>query len=423
MKRALFFIIIIISFILVACSSNEAPSDEPIYNLVDERYELVSLVFRLAGNPEYSEISTDYQRRLHSVFDEFITHPIVDYAKRNLRFGYDAVFGMAIHLEKTGESFSIVNNISFLTEERFLRWTETKIIEFVELLNNFYIESNFAEFFNNNIEYYNEHSKRFAGDIINQINFDWFRQYGINPENMRIVLSPSGSDNGYAGWVYDENPENSIVYAALPVVDNFQGFLWFVIHEFAHSIGNPLADIWYYEHDDFRMWADSSVDIKLNPSYPYGITMAYEYITRAYMILYLTENTEMSLTHLLLFEYSNGFPYIQSVYAMITEHEIIDDLGSINVILGVDDYIIGEEQSVDFEGQTIIWYTVDLLGHELLLEALRLNGIRDDILGSQTGDVLYVITKGKEYLYIDLGSAQDIGWSAQHRMYCVFLLD
>jgi len=449
MKRTLFCIlIIIIAFILSACNSSPTPSDTPTPRpiktpehspeisleqnkrdnelediLVDERFELVSLVFRLAGNPEYSELSTEYQRRLNSEFNEFRNHPIVTYTNAKLRFvGYDAVFGMAIHLDKTGSQFHLINNNSFLLEEQFARWTEAKALEFVELLNDFYIETNFAGFFQKHYEYYKEHSVRFTHDIINKINFEWFKQHGINPKNMRIVLSPSDSSNGYGGWINGENSDDSIVYAALPVVDDFQGFLSFVIHEFTHAIGTPLAIVWYAENDEFRSWADSSVNLERYPQYSYGITMASEYVTRAYQILYLAENTEMSLAHLLLMEHSNGFPFIQNIYAMITEYEIIDDFGSISGILGVNDYIIGNDYSIDLGGRKIVWHIIDLLGHELHLETFSANEV-GNIFNTQAGDVLYVISDGTEYLYIDLGSAQGRGWSAQHRMYCVFKLD
>ncbi|MCL2046989.1 MAG: DUF4932 domain-containing protein [Oscillospiraceae bacterium] len=57
-----------------------------INGFVDERFELISLVFRLAGRSEYNETSTDYQRRIDSIFNEYRQHPVVTYTIQNLHF-------------------------------------------------------------------------------------------------------------------------------------------------------------------------------------------------------------------------------------------------------------------------------------------------------------------------------------------------
>jgi len=46
-------------------------------HLVDERYELVALIFRLAGNIEYNEVKTKYQRKLNLQFENMKDHPAV----------------------------------------------------------------------------------------------------------------------------------------------------------------------------------------------------------------------------------------------------------------------------------------------------------------------------------------------------------
>ena len=46
-----------------------------------------------------------------------------------------------------------------------------------------------------------------------------------------------------------------------------------------------------------------------------------------------------------------------------------------------------------------------------------------NLFGSETGDVLYVTIGESRFIYVDIGSAEHLGWSAQHRMYSVFPLD
>ena len=90
--------------------------------------------------------------------------------------------------------------------------------------------------------------------------------------------------------------------------------------------------------------------------------------------------------------------------------------------LGTDDYVIGNEQRISADNRVIKWHVIDLLGHELSVEFLIANEV-GNAFGSKTGDVLKVISGEVEFLYIDLGSAQGQGWSAQHRRYVVFPLD
>ena len=391
---------------------------------VDERFELVSLVFRLAGKEEYNESSTAYQRQIDSTFSDFKHHPIVVYTAQNLHFGYDAVFNMAIHLEKEGSEFAFINNTDSLFREMggTTIWTLVNTTEFLELLNDFYQDTDFSSYFNENAEYYEELSERFNNDIYDSINFEWFRQHGRNPDNFQAIISPSSSLNGYGGWVYGTISEDIIAYAALPGLTDYIGYTSFVIHEFAHSIGNLVAEELYLENEEFRRWSDDSVDIFHLPYYSSGMIMACEYVTRAYTILYMVEISNAYLSRLLHAEIAAGFPYIQQVYALITDYEVMEISNDVSVVLGTDDYIIGEEQSLIIGGHLIKWHHIDMLDHELILEDYIQTDV-GNIFGSHTGDVLLVIKDDYKYLYIDLGSAEHQGWSSQHRMYSIYLVN
>src|SRR5687767_4194998 len=70
--------------------------------VVDERVELLGIVFRLAGNDEYStEHFKSYVADIHAHFDRFKNHPLIPFTRRiagKNRIGFDAVMFMAIHL-------------------------------------------------------------------------------------------------------------------------------------------------------------------------------------------------------------------------------------------------------------------------------------------------------------------------------------
>jgi hypothetical protein len=89
-----------------------------------------------------------------------------------------------------------------------------------------------------------------------------------------------------------------------------------VVHEFSHAFANPIAEKWYAENEMFRSWCDNMNFEKVPEYAPVGITMAGEYLTRAYTILYAVENDNGNLPQLLLGE-EGRFPHIKQVYEII----------------------------------------------------------------------------------------------------------
>ena len=323
LKNKMKFIYAPLLIFIIMCSLTKetkyaaAPATNLPPNVVYEQIELVSLVMRLAGHYIFSDDFTEYQRSLEPAFREFTNHPMIEYTREITRtrgIGYDAPILLAIHLEKSDNQFQFIYGSRFWEIDN--RWTPEIAKEFLLLLNDFYVDSGFGDFFEAHIPYFNEHSQRFYDELLGQINFGWFYQFGFNRDNMRITIRPSGTRGGFGPTLLD-----TVNYAVLPQTDCYGDFLSFAIHEFAHSFANPIAEEWYEENTEFRELSERSVDMRRMPWYGQSITMAREYVTRAYTILYLVENHGAPLLPLLLDEFHGGFPYIETVYAMITEHE------------------------------------------------------------------------------------------------------
>jgi len=393
-------------------------TDFSLPNLVDERFELVSLIFRLAGRHPYTSRDTEYQRALDETFEKFKSHPAVEYTRWSLVFSFDAPFGLAVHLQKVGDEFVLVDNIDFLMNDS--RWSRgDRITEFVRLLNDFYTDTNFGEFFQKHLSYFQEHTANFM-EIYRNVNLNWFEQHGINPNNLRVIISPAGGAGGYGARVYGRVPEDNIVYAAILHLSDFDWFYNILIHEFAHSIGNPIAEQWYAENEEFRSWAHYSLDAvrQIVPAYNSSLIIAFEYVTRAYTILYFAENGGINLVQAFLYEISQGFHHIQEVYAMITEHEMID-LNNLTVgsILGIELYTTGEEPQSGLGA--VQWYLVDLHDYELDIDAFTWSSY-GNTMDTQTGDVVIQIFEGERRLHIDLGPGEFQGFGV--RRYAIFLL-
>ena len=314
-------------------------------NKVYESVELMTLLFRLAGGHwVFSNEFTEYQQSLMPAFEEFANHPAVEFARyitASRGIGFDAVMWFALYMEETDDGFALKDGAQFWYMDG--RWTPEIANEFIPLINDFYAVSGFGEFFESHISYFEEHTRRMMDELWSVINFDWFYQFGFGPDQLRITLYPSGSQGGFG----PDMQGNS--YAVLPVTANYGDWLSFAIHEFAHSFANPIAEAWYEENEEFRRFSNESVDLVRMPFYGSGITMAREYVTRAYTILYMVENHGADLLLQLTAEIASGFYNIETVYSMITDHVPIltPETDMLALFLGEGlEYTLGEKQRV-----------------------------------------------------------------------------
>lgn len=369
-------------------------------NMVDERFELLSLVFRLAGREEYSDAETEYQKKLDSEFGQYKEHDAIIYASK-LPLGYDAVFDFSVHIQKNGDQFVFIDDIGSLVDDG--RWKQQSATDFLNLLNKFYAETSFGAFYQSHIDFYEAETQLFIDNMYSKIDLTWFETY-VDPDNLRCVYSPSSSRSNYGATVND-----TIVYCAV------SGEGRVVVHEYCHSFAKSIAHKWYEENPEFQKWCDDTVDPVKLPSYGNGKTIAREYVTRAYNTLYYVEHGYApGLLH--NYEKAHGFPYIEEVYGMITPYEkpkTSDE--KIKNILGVS-YEMGEEQSLAVGDREIRWQVLSL--SEPLPSIFQQTEV-GTVFGSNTDDVLYVVDTGEKipYLLIDLGETMFQG-EAGYRKYC-----
>jgi len=133
--------------------------------------------------------------------------------------------------------------------------------DFLPLFNDFYADTNYSIFFNSHIPYFEEATEKFINETYGAIDFEWFKKY-VDPSNLRCIYSLSSGN--YAATVNNEKM----------------------------------------------------------PYYSNGWTMANEYITRAYDILYKVqhdENLEECILREKDFQFKDSFKYIENVYNMILE--------------------------------------------------------------------------------------------------------
>jgi hypothetical protein len=235
----------------VPTEKQEAPR---IAVTVDPRVELMSVLFRLAGNSEYNQGKVpSYVRDVDSHFGPFREHAVVSLA-RKLRetqgVSYDAVMGMAVHVT---DAFTLQEKIPFSPQPASLdpRWTPETAREFLDLARKFVVEARFKEFLDQHRPLYQVGIQRMQETLDQHAHLEWFDSF-FGPRkdaDFRLVLGMLNGGGSYGVHCTDPNGREEL-YSIIGVWStDFLGEPKFppdvvptIIHEFTHSYTNPLVD-------------------------------------------------------------------------------------------------------------------------------------------------------------------------------------
>jgi len=235
----------------------QAPAAAPprISAEVDPRVELLSLVFRLAGRPEYNQpqSASPYSREVDEAFESFRDHAAIQAAQRLTRergISYDAVMSLAVHLsdvETLGERVPF--DLPPAALER--RWSGESARAFVRELTEFVELTGFREFAAEHEAFYAQAEQRLREAVSGLPVLDWFDRFFGEREgaSFRVVVGLLNGPSNYGVKVVFEGGSEEIspvIGAAswdaqgLPLFG--QGFEELLAHEFCHSYTNPIVD-------------------------------------------------------------------------------------------------------------------------------------------------------------------------------------
>lgn len=301
---------------------------------VDQRVELLSIVFRLAGNKEY--ITTDnvsYVNAIHQHFDKFVDHPLVKYA-RLLRdsdgISYDAVMTMAVHL-KYPPNFDIVD--PFLTNETGQRWDAAHAQKFVLLLRQFYEDTDCNVFFQSHKGDYELAQQRF-NSLFEKLDVNWYYKfYGKVPDESFNVIIGLGNGRGNYGPHINLPGGSQKIYAIIgassfdssgaPTFES-SAYLPTLIHEFNHSFVNYLTE----KHHQQLNGAGAAIFEKereemQRQAYPEWEIMMNEALVRASVVMYLKDhNTDTAIADReLKLQMARGFVWIRALVKLLEQYE------------------------------------------------------------------------------------------------------
>ena len=296
--------------VFTASAQSGAVLEKPV---VDRRVELLSIVFRLAGRPEYSDIYFKaYIDRIERHFGAYKDHELIRFA-RTLPLGYDAPMLLAVHLNDRLELIADAPDDA--------RWDRESVEKFLPLLRQFAAESDFDRFFAENADFYAVAAERFQ-PVYEALNPDWFRRfYGQGPnETFRILLAMGNGGQSYG--VQQEAPDGTRnVYSISAAGSDREGLPTYpvgrlvplMIHEFNHSFVNRLIDEnrSKLEGAGEKLFAVVGGTMK-NQAYTEWETMMSEALVRAAVIQYAKHNggARQLLNQMIAEEQDRGFFWI-----------------------------------------------------------------------------------------------------------------
>ncbi len=239
----------------VGAIDNPLPKSRPnvvtIKIEVDPRVELVGIVFRLAGNYEYSQGRIrSYVRDIERQFGDFDNHPAVKLAARlrsQRRMSCDGPMSLAVYIDRDFRPRKTFEQWPWGLDGR---WKKQETAEFLEQLQQFAAETKFNEFFEAHGTLY-ETGMRSCQAVMAQYDLQtWLGEFfGVEEMgDLRLVLGFLNGPSNYgprfaAGKTLEKY---AIVGMSLPDADGNPVFgprkLETTAHEFCHSFANPVVD-------------------------------------------------------------------------------------------------------------------------------------------------------------------------------------
>lgn len=315
---------IITTIIVLVVATCATAKDIAIKAKYDERVELMSILCHLAGYREYNmNMGGDYISDIDRYFSDVKSHPAVvmmDSLRNKKGIGYDSPMFFAVFLDKKDGSFVLPSDD--VVPER--RWKGVDLKHAIETINDFYVKSDFATFFEQHKAFYQTICDAYDSIIISKFNQNWYEQfYGVPPtDNFEVVIGftcgggnygpsrqlPDRPRDVYAivGYALDENEKP--YFESEP-----ETFFNALVHEFNHSFVNPLtADNSAQMEDIGKELMRFSENVMRKNAYNNWQTIINESIVRAAVILYNIDNGASADTvrQLVIDEMATGFNWM-----------------------------------------------------------------------------------------------------------------
>ena len=208
---------------------------------VDPRVELVSVVFRLAGAPEYNRTESDYSAAVDAHFAPHARHTAVKMARKlRLKRGiaYNAPVDLAVHADPLMRPLVPLDPRPPRLDDR---WTPRDAERFLVKLQDFAVDSDFAAFFEGQAEARAEAEQAIA-EVGGQGVVDWLEATFGEAEGASYVVHPGLLTGGNNYGVSAEVEGRVIFSPVLGGTSSGRGTEYLLVHELGHAFVNPALE-------------------------------------------------------------------------------------------------------------------------------------------------------------------------------------
>ncbi|HZL42209.1 MAG TPA: DUF4932 domain-containing protein [Verrucomicrobiae bacterium] len=303
--------------------------------VVDPRMELLSLIFRLAGNPEYNTARVQsYAGDAEKQFGKFRGHAVVKLAQelhRTHGVSYDAVMSMAVHLPDT-EHINLRLPLQPWPEGLDRRWTAPDVNHFLEAAQQFVKDSSFQEFIEQHRPLYQTTVARMQTLMEKEAHLEWFDAYfGKRPRASFTVALELLNGGGCYGPHFRAADGREELYCVLGVwrtdghgLPEFKrDTLPIIVHEFCHSYVNPLIErhLAELQRSGDALFEHVAEQMR-SQAYSNGQTLLNESLVRACVVRYQRQyEGEEAARRAIQAEQRNGFLWMQEMSNLLGEYE------------------------------------------------------------------------------------------------------
>lgn len=235
---------------------NRLPKHKPnvaaITVQADPRVELIGIVFRLAGSPEFNQsVLRAYVKDVERHFGDFDSHPVVKMAAqlRNTRLmSCDGPMSLAAHIDRDFRPRKAFEEWPWGLD---YRWEKQETMEFLERLQQFAAATKFNEFFTGHGKLY-EAGIRSCEAVMGQHDLGtWLGEFfGVEEMgDLKLVLGFLNGPNNYGVRYTAGKTREKYAIIGMQLADPANGnpvfrpkMLAITAHEFCHSFTNPVVE-------------------------------------------------------------------------------------------------------------------------------------------------------------------------------------
>ncbi len=365
---------------------------------VDERVELMSVIYRLVGAQEYSYdvYNPVYTKKIDECFARYKDLDAIKYSthlRKIYGFGYSSVVRVALGLHIKNGKVSLRNDLDI--REIDARWNKDSLSKYVKLIDKFYRQSKFGAFFQSNVKYYQQVADIFRNSITDSMDFKWFGNFfgRKDKENFNLIIALQNGPNNYGPRFKNKKNEEEFYSVigitktdslGLPNYTSIVGNVYLIAHEFSHSYWNPLLNKYRQQIEPQSSRCYNLVKDKMKEEHYGQESFFHEMVANISAIMYFLDHSEEFSKNYLLCSYKNAMGYIgidylfdavdryrqqRQTYPTIKDYlpELIREFNSLDVdklhkeiednspeILGTN--IKNGDQNVDYTLDSIIVY-------------------------------------------------------------------